>query len=156
MEVQTVKWHREKGTVEVVFTRPNGKDEEDVTLASGDVPTKAFVKAFKALDGDFRYIMEQKEDVEAEVHGIHFKSKGGRDTFQLLGGLRVEAGYSSLNTPVLYEPGADLFEGACLTEAQAKRFRAVATHAKKYVEGSRTQLDDAQESEEAEAETAEA
>lgn len=138
MEIRTVKYDRQKNTVEVAFTRQNGSDEEAAKLASGDIPTKAFVKAFQALDGDFRYIMHLSEDNEAEVHGIHFKEKGGRLTYQLLGGLRVEAGYSSLNTPVLYDPASELFEDACLTEAQAKRFLAVARHAIKYVEGSRT------------------
>lgn len=150
MDIQTVKYNREKGTVEVSFTRPNGTDHEAVAFASGDIPSKAFVKAFKALDGDFRYLMHQPEDNDVEVHGIHFKERGGRESFQLLGGLRVEAGYSSLNTPQLYAPGTDLFEDACVTEAQAKRFRAVARHAKKYVDGSRTTPAEEEAEEEAE------
>jgi len=152
VQIRTVKYSREKGTVEVLFTRPNGKDQETVQLQSSDLPGKAFVKAFKALDGDFRYVMHQPEDNDVEVSGIHFKESGGRDTFQLLGGIRVEAGFSSLNSPKLYEPGGDLFEGACLTDAQAKRFLAVARHAKKYVEGSRTAPVDVEVEEEAAAE----
>lgn len=147
MDIRTVKYDRKKNTVEVAFTRPNGSDKEDVSFASDDVPTKGFVKAFKQLDGDFRYLMMQPEDNDVEVHGIHFRDKGGRRTFQLLGGIRVDAGYSSLNTPTLYEPGTDLFEDACLTEAQAKRFDSVARHAAKYVQGSRSAPieDDAEE-----------
>lgn len=157
MEIRTVKYNREKGTVEVKFLRPNGQDREEVTFPSTDVPSKGFQKAFKALDGDFRYIMHQKEDNDVEVHGIHFRTKDGVDTFQLLGGIRVDAGYSSLNTPTLYEPGGDLFADACVTEAQAKRFRSVANHAKKYVEGTRTTpAPDPEEEPEEEAETAEA
>lgn len=152
MEIHTVKYNRQKGTVEVLFSRPNGTDMEAVAFPSSDIPQKAFVKAFKALDGDFRYIMHQPEDNDVEVSGIHFKKKGSGDSFQLLGGIRVEAGFSSLNTPALYEPGTDLFEEACVTEAQVKRFRAVARHAKKYVEGSRTARATEEAEEEAEAE----
>lgn len=139
MDIQTVKLDRSNGKVEVRFTRPNGSSVESVVFQCGDEPSDAFKNAVKALDGDFSYIMEQKKGTTAEVSGVHFGSKGGRDTFQLLGGLRVESGFSSLNTPVLYEPGADLFEGANLTEAQVKRVRKVAAEAKKYVEGKRTE-----------------
>lgn len=138
--VQTVKYSTSKGVVEVTFLRQNGEDLEKVVFASSDVPRKQFITAWKALVGDFRYIMHQSEDNDLEVLGIHFKNAGGRATYQLLGGIRVEAGFSSLNSPTMYEPDGDLFEDACLTEEQEKRFTKVAAQAVKYVKGARTAL----------------
>lgn len=154
VDIRTVKVPRDGSKVEISFLRPNGNAVEEVKFPCTDEPSEAFRQAMHDLDGDFRYLMGLTKKNQAEVHGIHFREKGGRRTFQLLGGLRVDAGYSSLNTPVLYEPGSDLFEDANITDAQFQRFVKVAAEAKKYVEGKRTErLADEPEAEEAEAAT---
>lgn len=152
VEIKTVKLDRDKRLIEIAFTRPNGSALESVSFPCKDTPRKQFVEAMKELDADFKQIMSQPGDNECRVLGVHFGSKGGRDHFQLLGGLTVEAGFSSLNTPLLWEPTPELIQsGAALAVDQVKRLRKLEAEAVKYVEGQRTEEPEEQEEGEEEA-----
>lgn len=145
MKVTSAKILADAKKVKIAFTRENGRDAEIVpNFSSADVPAKSFIKAMRDLHGDFCFIMElpKKLHDKVSVHGVSFGKKGGQDTYTILGGLKVDAGYSSLNTPTMIAPSEDSTGvAATLTGEQVGRLEAFRAEAVQYVEGQRSQTE---------------
>ena len=151
MEIRSISYTG--GVVDIGRVQKNGQLEEVVSLPSAkDEPRAAFKNALSNLAGDFSYFLELAGFKGAVVvHGLKIgKTKDGGQTFRILGGLKVGAGFSSLNTPLLYAPKAGGEGGeATLTADQMGRISKLVTAARKYLEGDRVQtnlnLDDAKD-----------
>lgn len=142
MDITTVKLDRDSNKVEISFRQPNGQATEETTFKCKDQPMKSFADAMEKLDVDFSEIMQQPGDNDVRVIGVHFGEKGGRETFQMLGGIQVDAGFSSLNTPQLYAPADGQASPATLSDEQHKRLKKLRIEAKKYYDGNRVGFQD--------------
>lgn len=166
MDINSVKIDVGAKTVTIGLTRQNqiegsSTPEKVPAFVCPDAPAKTFRTALTNLKGDFIFLMDEVIDPEQRdkvtVHGVNFVTKGGREQFQILGGINPEMGYCSLNTPFLWAPGDGKSGPRTLTEEQVKRLRKVRVEAAKYVDGNRARqltLDDESEAQEAEEEAA--
>ncbi len=144
MEIHSVKIDSAK-RVTLAFSRPNKETLEKIpTFSPKDEPTAPFVKAVRGLQGDLCYLTELPKEMEDRITvlGANFGEKGGRLTCQFVFTLSSPAGSSTISSPVFYAPAEGKDMGpATMTNEQVKRLNKVATEAKKYADGNRTQLE---------------